>query len=598
MKKIFLVVLDSLREGSLENLRDSGVMHLELTKHSSDKMTELKNSQDVIERAISFLPELDGKAPKEFEKNFEKATETAFRVTDLKKNEDDCNAEIVQLKLNIDKYSSWGDFKLEDISYLSEKGINIKLFELTEEQKEQLPDDVQIFTVNSQKNMSQVAVIYFNESLEFPLEDTHLPEMNLSEMLDLLSVKNGELEKIQNELMKLSMERPLLQWSLGQLDEKVDFEDAVTGMENEGRVAYIKGYVPENKIDKLKKDASKNGWGVLISEPEEEEEDQVPTLVENPKWVDAIKPVFNLLGTVPGYKEFDISLWFLLFFSVFWAMILGDAGYGLIFLVLTIVLRLKFRKASFEPFLLLFITSISTIAWGAITGNWFGVEGIAKHSMFSWMVIPSIASFTSMAKGNPSWVIMYICFFIGVVQLTIAHLISFVRYFPSLKAYSEIGWIGVLWGLYFLIQTIVLKVHANPYTTWLIGAGLGIVIIFSEQEGNFIKGLKKGFANLILTLLGGVGFFSDIVSYVRLFAVGLATLEVAKSFNAMASGPDAWYAYIISALILFFGHGLNIILGCMSLIVHGVRLNMLEFSGHLNMEWSGVTYKPFKKKNA
>ena len=142
----------------------------------------------------------------------------------------------------------------------------------------------------------------------------------------------------------------------------------------------------------------------------------------------------------------------------------------------------------------------------------------------------------------------------------------------------------------------MLKFEHHPASLWLLGIGLILVIVFSEQEGNFIKGVINGFSKLILITLGSIGFFSDVVSYVRLFAVGLATLEVAKNFNAMAAGLGSGvFAAFGAAFVLFFGHALNIILCSMSLIVHGVRLNMLEFSGHLSMEWSGVAYKPFKR---
>jgi len=104
-------------------------------------------------------------------------------------------------------------------------------------------------------------------------------------------------------------------------------------------------------------------------------------------------------------------------------------------------------------------------------------------------------------------------------------------------------------------------------------------------------GLKKS----LLTILSSISAFSDVVSYVRLYAVGLATLEIAKAFNSMASGVgSSWIGIVLASLVLFLGHSLNIILAVMAIVVHGIRLNMLEFSGHMGMEWSGIAYKPFK----
>ena len=357
------------------------------------------------------------------------------------------------------------------------------------------------------------------------------------------------------------------------------------------QLAYLQGYVPGKKLETLRKCAAENGWALLVQQPAEE--DPVPTLVENPRWIRIISPVLSFLGTVPGYREFDFSFWFLLFFSLFFAMLIGDAGYGLCFLVLTLFSRLKFRKAPGGPFVLLFVLSIATVIWGTLTGTWFGVEYLATHGFLSRFVLPQIASFGVDNAGT----IMVICFVIGAVHLSIAHLINTFRYLPDLRGIAQIGWFAVVWGMYFVIRFIVLQLPLNPVGVWLVGGGLILVVLFEEQRGKFFKGLLVGLANLPLKLLDSVSAFSDVISYVRLFAVGLATLEVAKSFNAMAS--DIGFGLptgLIAAMILFLGHALNIMMGALSVIVHGVRLNMLEFSGHLGMEWTGIPYKPFSEK--
>ena len=123
------------------------------------------------------------------------------------------------------------------------------------------------------------------------------------------------------------------------------------------------------------------------------------------------------------------------------------------------------------------------------------------------------------------------------------------------------------------------------FAIYLIIFGSALVGIFANFQKNILKGFLISLGNLPLDIISS---FSDIVSYIRLFAVGIATVTVAASFNDMAGG-------ITVPLILVLGHGLNIILAMMSVLVHGVRLNMLEFSGHLGQEWSGKEYKPFKE---
>jgi V/A-type H+-transporting ATPase subunit I len=162
-------------------------------------------------------------------------------------------------------------------------------------------------------------------------------------------------------------------------------------------------------------------------------------------------------------------------------------------------------------------------------------------------------------------------------------------------------------GLYFLVLFMLLKVTLVSFAVYMIGGGLAFYFIFAEQKGgNFFKNILKSFTNFLPTFLNAVGSFADIISYIRLFAVGLAGSSIAQSFNEMAIPVDGFGAVGVSfvlrlfaaVLILVFGHALNIVMNALSVIVHGVRLNLLEYgANHLGMEWSGYAYKPFELKN-
>jgi len=185
--------------------------------------------------------------------------------------------------------------------------------------------------------------------------------------------------------------------------------------------------------------------------------------------------------------------------------------------------------------------------------------------------------------------IMHLCFIIGAVHLSIARILAFVKSLPTLSAPRHLGWVALIWGMYFVARMFVLGDPMYPAAIPLVGGGFAVVVLFSEQGGGLLRGVGLGLAKAPLKVLSAIGAFSDVVSYVRLFAVGLATLEVARAFNTMAIGSGFGPA---SVLILLFGHVLNIVLASMALLVHGVRLNMLEFSGHLEMEWTGTEYRP------
>ena len=483
----------------------------------------------------------------------------------------------------------WGDFNPDDIRELQEKNVNIRLYTMTAKQYKTFPDDLFHFVLNRSKSLVRVAVVTLSQQSIDGFDESPLPVRGLAEVHKAREEREQHLRDTLEELDQLSQRRADIVSGMEILEQKIEFEQARISMGIEERLAYLSGYIPAKKIGILQKKASEEGWGLLMEEPGDE--DPVPTLVRNPRFIRIIQPVFDLLGTVPGYRELDISFWFLLFFSLFFGMLIGDAGYGFIFLGLSIFIGVKSRGN--PTGLLLMVLSIAAIAWGVLSGTWFGVEALSKNPLLSRLIIPSIASF---GVDNVSR-IMLLCFIIGAVHLSVAHLTNFIRYLPRMVAFAQLGWLSVLWGMYFVVRFIVLALPFNQIGLYLVAAGLGLVVLFGEQKGKFFKGLLLGLANLPLKLLDSISAFSDIISYVRLFAVGLATVEVAKSFNAMAADIGFGFpAALISAFILLAGHTLNIMMAALSVIVHGVRLNMLEFSGHLGMEWTGIEYHPFRER--
>ena len=364
----------------------------------------------------------------------------------------------------------------------------------------------------------------------------------------------------------------------------------IAGVGEEDDLAYLQGFCPEETVPQLKKLAEKDGWGYVIENPDDPAE--VPTLIRNPKWIRIIEPLFNFMGTLPGYNEPDVSLVFLAFFSIFYAMIVGDAGYGLIFLITTFIFARKKKDAPREFFNLMYLMSGTTIVWGLITGTWFGAEKISQLPFLKIFIIDKIYSFNPNPESQ--LFIMQLTFIIGVVQLSIGHLISAFRKMNSLTAIAEIGWVLVLGAVYFIANNIVLGKEMAGATMPLFISGVALILLFANFQKNIIKGILSTLGNLPLDIISS---FSDVVSYIRLFAVGLATVIVATSFNQMAigSGIDSILSGIIAAIILLLGHSINLALCGMSILVHGVRLNMLEFSGHVGVQWTGKAYKPFKE---
>ncbi|MBI5368838.1 MAG: hypothetical protein HZA54_17520 [Planctomycetes bacterium] len=357
----------------------------------------------------------------------------------------------------------------------------------------------------------------------------------------------------------------------------------------------LRGFCPAERVDELRAAARREGWVLYAAEPAEG--DPVPTLLRPAGPARWLRPVLDLLGVLPGYAEPDVSPLFLLFLAIFFAMLVGDAGYGLVLLATTGVLARARIGVPADALGLSYLCAAATVLWGALTGMWFGVPALGQWPPLRALVLPALDAFA--ADPAP---VMRLCLVVGACHLTLAHAWA-ARRAAGLRAVAELGWIAVVWGMYRIGGSLLTKGGGDPLASALLlcGAGALGVVLFGEQRGRgWWAGVGAGLARLPLCLLAVIGVLSDVVSYVRLFAVGLAAKEIAVAFNGMAAdlGWGTPGAVFGAVAILVFGHGANLLLSAMSVLVHGVRLNLLEFSRHLDLSWAGEPYRPFRRLTA
>jgi len=360
---------------------------------------------------------------------------------------------------------------------------------------------------------------------------------------------------------------------------------------------------------------------VQTAEPAEGEEP--PTLVRYPKWVRPIKGLFDILGTFPGYREYDLAPFFMVALPIFAAMIIGDAGYGLVFLALPLVFYRRLVRAAGKPKTHLLITvGAVTILWGVLTANYFGVTptDLMKWGGFSSMEQMSAGSGFCAALGSAlrapallwsadpdetRFLLIKVSFILGCVHLVLAHVRQAIAYAPDQRAISEVGWCMVLVAMLAVVWKLFsLSLAAFAVPMWLVQAavivllvGYVLAVLFARPELPLGKRIGVGFAASLLPL---IGTFGDTMSYIRLMAVGLASYYIASAFNmlgAMVASATPWL-WIAGAPIIVFGHALNIGLAVIAIFAHGVRLNMLEFSNNAGVQWAGYPYEPFVKQQS
>jgi V/A-type H+-transporting ATPase subunit I len=507
------------------------------------------------------------------------------------------------LHREIFRIAPWGDFDPASIKEMASLGLPVFLYELTPEAFETIPEDTRYIKIRSSK--SAVHIVVFDK--EIPgVTPFQLPEKSMSALMREVDEIKLEMEELNSKLRNFADRRSALNKEMAVVEQDIEFESAAAGMEKVSDIppgmglCWLTGFVPVDDMGRLKNVASENGWALSANDPEETD-DTVPTKLKNNRFVNLLNPITGFLGIVPGYREVDISPWFLLFFCIFFGMIFGDAAYGIILSLIAIIGIIKTaRKGVPQGLQMLLLLGVFNTAWGVATCSWFGMD--LEH-------VPQILrdislSYISTAKTDSAIVdqnLQIFCFSLGLLQLTIAHIKGIFRYIKSPRVFAEIGSIAMLWGMYNVVLFLVVSNDARPIpmlpvSIYLLGGGFLLSFVFASYDGSIGRSILDSCKNIISVVLGITNVFSDIMSYIRLWAVGLAGASIATTVNTMAGPLLGGFLIFAGIILLVFGHGLNLILNVLSVLVHGVRLNTLEFSGHVGLTWSGTAYKPFAQR--
>ncbi|MGF7101507.1 V-type ATP synthase subunit I [Borreliella kurtenbachii] len=601
MKKVLLLTLSKYKKESLEILRDFGAVHINSCNKNSDSLQKSIDNRRILIQAFSLLREDGGvKALKSSNGNFLDIAKSIVNLGNEIKEFQDIKRSLLHER---DLISVWGNFSLENIDKLKESNIYIQFFKIQKSEYKNLLRDpnVNVFLIKNVKNTSYfVSVGEFEQKIE--IADEFKFNYDLDYINNKLKVVDEILDQKLTQISLFNKYIDILRDEIKNYDQIVEFEQVLADMQTDFEdFSYITGFIPAESQESLKRAVLKAGFAAQFADPEEN--DIIPTYVKRKGIANLAAPIFNILETIPGYKERDISFIFMLFFFVFFGMIIGDAAYGVIFFLIGILLSLSFlfKGRPLTPVHgLIFYLSVSSILYGAMTGTWFGSPLILE-------MFPILNSFkvSYLTDKNSVQNIIFICFSIGVLQISLAHAWNFLRQVkerPYIHSIAQIGWLMCIFGLYYLVLNLILSQSRFPMYNAVYNViyfGVALVFVFSKQDGsNFFKCILKSFGGIIEQFLTTVSGFADIISYIRLFAVGLAGLSISSSFNTMSIPllKSSNIGFVVAGIIvILFGHVLNIMLSLLSVIVHGVRLNMLEFSNHLGQEWSGYAYKPFRK---
>jgi len=548
MKHLDLVCVAADKKTTLAKLRDLGVVHLDLAAAQGAEVAAAKGEAAAAEKAVRLVL----KARKDAALNVSPVQRLPVHdILALDADRDGLKSKADEIKLSIAEYEPYGDFDPVLAKKILDAGVDL----------------------------SGVA--------ELPEK---LPEMRLSEMRSVLADLESRIADATSRLASCDEKAILGEYPA--LADKIAFEAAKELVSEQGAVACVSGWVPETKVADLKAAAGESAWGYLLRDPAEGE--IPPTLIEPPKLFRPATALFSGLGIAPAYTESDVSVPFFCYFTIFFAMLVGDGGYGALILALAAFGWFKTRTqrtlVAKSWLTLLTVFSLATILWGLLSNTWFGagIPWCADWPTVKWLADPSYKN------------MMLLCFTIGVSHLMVARIWTGITIINDRRCLAQFGWAGVVLFMYLVTNSIVGIFSGIPtWAFWMFGVSLVLVFGFT-LKGDELKTRGVELGMLPLNIMSALG---DVISYVRLFAVGLASVKVAENFNDMALSvfnctDMVWLKPVTAVgmiLVLLVGHGLNFAMAGLSILVHAVRLNTLEFSNHKGVTWAGYAFSPFRR---
>ena len=579
----------------------------EKTKKSDKPISTLRNVYDYKKLSSLFLQH-------NYKKIYEECSELDEDLKKIKSREN-------HLKNTQDQLEEWRELKvkIEDLEETKNTKTIVGIIPLKEfipclEEIKKIGKEIEIKKISEDKKQSKVVILSISEyhssikkilskySIDYfkaPLEFSGTPNDILGDISEELKNIEEKRKIIFDASKKLNRENLWLYAAFDYLSILKSKKDIEKYIKQTKKVIIIEGWILEKDLNKLKNTLYKKfkELEVVFSDPKET--DDIPVALKNNKFVEPFESVTELYG-IPKYTEFDPTPLFTPFYFIFFGMCLSDAGYGLVIAVLSYLAlkKFKFEGMAKKFFGLFFLGGISTFIMGAIMGSWMGdtLNYLPENLLFiKTFLIDKIALLDPIKNPMP---LLLISLSLGVIQIYAGFIIKFIANVKENKIKTGLmdqgSWLLLISGilLFVIASTIGSLAGFKIMAKYIMWAGLLFLVL---TQGRSNKNIILKVAGGVISLYNLIGYFSDILSYSRLFALGLSTAVLAVVVNnfVMLFKDIPIVGIILAVLVFILGHLFNLVINGMGAFIHSTRLQYVEYFTKF-YEGGGTPFKPFK----
>ena len=613
MKKLTFLVTEKEYDSFIASLRELGVVHVQQLQKGATSQ-ELQDGMSLEQRYKAALQALDIYTKTYDVMKVPEVLDESTSAEALLKHVEDLQAEELNLLHNIDALQKdinmlepWGDFDPASIKNLSDASAQqIHFYRCSSKFFKNEWVDTYFATPISEQNKSTYFITFSEEKPDIQAEEIFLPAGTLSGFIAERKAEEEKLNAVRAELLYINTNnRELLGKGLVKVQNEISLskvhlsDERVAGDVLRLMIGWVRADKTEALVEYLEKDK------IYYEMEDPAYEDDVPVQITNDGYTRLFEPILRMYS-LPNYHDIDPSIFFAPFFMLFFGLCLGDGGYGLLVFLGGLYLALKGSEQTKSYGRLGIWLGLMTIICGLLTGTVFGID-LTKQD---WAVLAPVKPYFLNDNGvgkifgySPMMVISVI---IGFVQVLLGMILK------GCKAWKNYGFgyaIGSFSWVITLLTIIFIVCVGDSVPTWLWFLPRGVLVL--STIGIFLYNNPSAYKNPItgplLNIGGGVwatygmatGLLGDLLSYIRLFALGLTGGVLGGVFNSLAydmTSSMPWYVrWLPMVIILLFGHGITFALSMISAFVHPMRLTFVEFFKNADFEGGGKEYTPFKQ---